>query len=313
LIKLFNKSSSKITYVTRHSRYLNVGRYLVILSPDYYWIKKEKLPVKSISKAKKLAPSVFEGSLPKGNYQYEVRKSGDEFIIIAYDRVEIADRLKEIFPTKSTITAVYFAQDLLGSIDECVSIDEKSALTNIDSILVQVPRKCSNTTSTINDYLDRINLNSAKRVNLSSGGAELFDRKDLIILSTLFGVVALSLLLKYISYKIDIKNLEKSRAKIVKEYNLPPTMIQIKSIKRSLDKKFKQQKILRDRLYELSKIDLKRGEYISKVQFDGKRVDLTIHIADNKRAKSIKESIASKLKIISDALEGDNLHLRIAI
>jgi len=312
LTKLFNKNSSKVTYVTKSSRYLNSGSYIAILSPEYYWIKKQKLPVKSLSKAKRLAPSLFEGSLPDGDYSYEVRKSGDEFVVIAYNPVEISQKLKEVFPTKSKVTNIYFAQDALSNINECVSIDERSALTNLNGILIQVPRQCSNTSSTIAKYLDTANLKT-RGVRLNSSGKQLFEKRDIVILSILFAVILLSNLLGYISYKRDIKNLDQKRTDIIKEYNLPPTMIQIKSIKRSLDKKFKQQKLLRQKLFELSKIDLKKGEYISKLDFDGKNIELNIHIADKSRIQAIKNSISPNLKIASDNLEDDKLHIRIAI
>ena len=312
MTKLFNKSSSKVAYVTKNSRYLNSGRYTAIISPEFYWIKKQKLPVKSLSKAKRLAPSIFEGSLPEGNYRYEVRKSGDEFIVIAYDPDKISQKLKEVFPAKSKVLDIYFAQDALGSIKECVSIDERSALTNLDGILVQVPRKCSNTTSTITKYLDSADLRS-KRVSLGSSSNELFEKRDVIILSTLFGVILLSNLLGYISYKRDLKKLDEKRSQIIKEYHLPPTMIQIKSIKRSLGKKFQKQKLIRETLFELSKVDLKKGEYISKLDFDGKNIDMIIHISDNNRVADIKRSIGSKLKIVNDRVEDNNLHLKVSI
>ena len=51
----------------------------VILSPSLYWVKKLSLPVKYVREVKKLLPSIFEDTLPKGNYNYTAYKSGEDF------------------------------------------------------------------------------------------------------------------------------------------------------------------------------------------------------------------------------------------
>jgi hypothetical protein len=314
LTKVFNKGSKKVTYVTKNDRLLNTGKYNIILSPEFYWIKRVKLPVKSLSKAKRLAPSVYEGSLPSGNYSYETRKVGDDFIIIAYDKEKILDKLSNIFPTKSDIKEVYFAQDTLSDINECVSINDKAALTKLDDILIQVPRKCTDTSSTINEYIDKASFNSKYRVKLKASSNQLLDRKDIIILSTLFALLFIAYLLEYISYKKDINKLEQQRAEIIKKNSLPPTMIQIRSIKKSLGKKFTTQKAFRDLLDSVSDLRLKKGEYIKTLDFSDGELKLDIHIADAKRLEEIKSIFKkSGMKVKSSSVEGDTLHLRMSI
>ena len=96
MIKIF-KNNSKLIYLTNSSNVMESGEYNVILSPELYWVKKVTLPVKKVSAAKKLAESIFEGGLPAGDYAYEVSKSDDKFIIVAYDKDNVSQIIKDKF------------------------------------------------------------------------------------------------------------------------------------------------------------------------------------------------------------------------
>ncbi len=312
MTKLLTKSSSRAVFVSKGDKFVRNGKYSIILSPEFYWCKKAKLPVDSISKAKKLAPSIYDGSLPKGDYSYEVRKAGDEFVIIAYDKAKILDQLKEIFPAQSSIKEVYFAQDALSDIKECTSINDKSALSNMDGIIIQVPRKCTDTTSTVADYLDGAKLNK-NRIKLSASSNQLLQKRDILAASLVFGLLFLSFLSEYIIYKKEIAKLEDKRSQIVKQNGLPPTMIQIRSIKKSLGKKYAQQKALRESINVVSKLDLKDGEYISKLDASSGDVDLEIHLSTPARESEISSMIKKMAKIKSSSMNNDTLKLRIGL
>ena len=312
MTKAFSKSPKKFTFVTKGDKFLRGDRYNIILSPQFYWVKKAKLPVKSISGAKKLAASIYEGSLPDGNYSYEVRKDGDEFIIIAYDKSAILDELKRIFPAKNSIKDIYFAQDVLNHIKECTAINDKAALSSVDSIIIQVPRACVDTQKSVAQYLDNIEPGRYK-IKLSANSNELFNRKNVILFLLVSMLLGTSFLLEYINYKSGIKNLELKKAQIIKDNKLPSTMIQLRSIKKSLSKKFASQKSIRELLYAISKIDLKDGEYFQDITANAKGLDLKVHILDPKRESEIKNKIKKFAKIISSSMDNSELNLRISL
>ena len=52
----------------------------------------------------------------------------------------------------SSGTDIRFAQTELKDIEGCIEIDQKSALANIDGIVVQLPRKCAEPVSNIYDF-----------------------------------------------------------------------------------------------------------------------------------------------------------------
>jgi len=120
------------------------SKYDLVLSPQFYILKKEKLPVKYAFQAKKLAPSILEDLLPSDDYGYEyiVKKEGDSWLFFAYSPKEIEEELKKccnIPPNK--IGKIYFADDLKPILRKLpIGIDEYNALTLVDGKATIVPR-----------------------------------------------------------------------------------------------------------------------------------------------------------------------------
>ncbi len=187
MTKIF-KNKTTTLFVSKSDRIEKRGSYSLILSPEFYWIKKVTLPVKKEKEAIKLAPSIFEGFLPSGDFSYEVRKSDDAFIMIAYNKKKIAEDLEKILPYKSDIVDIYFAQDALGFIQECVEIDKRAALSNMDGIVIQVPRACTNTEENLDGILEKADLGKRK-VKLSSFDNALLSSGDIKLIAAIFGLL----------------------------------------------------------------------------------------------------------------------------
>ena len=63
----------------------------IMLTPQFYTLKKEALPVRYTYQAKRIAPSLFDGLLEEGkHYEYMVWREGEEWIFLAYDLEMIA-------------------------------------------------------------------------------------------------------------------------------------------------------------------------------------------------------------------------------
>ncbi len=312
MTKIFKKKS-KTLFVSKTDKVIQRGHYSVILSPEFYWVKSVELPVKKERDALRLAASTFEGYLPDGVYSYEVRKESDKrFIMIAYDKKEIANALDKIFLHKKDITDVYFAQDVLSGIDECVAVDSQVALSNMSHVIIKIPRACTKTDKTLNDVLDEATLGN-KRVKLSSFDNTFLSMGDVKMISVLAGVLLAAFMTEYVVYKKSLVALDNKRAQLIKEHDLPRTSIQLKSIKKSLSKKFNRQKSLRDLLYSFSQLRLKKGEYIESIEVDSKEMRVKIQILDAKREREIKSYLSRKLKIKESHLDENSLTLRIAV
>ena len=126
--------------------HINVDESInIMLSPQFYTLKREALPIKYAYQAKKIAPSLFEGLLDnKGTYEYAVFKEEDDWGFVAYNIEEITTFLtsKGIPPEK--IAKVYFAQESVASFSLPVVLNEKEVLTVLDNTVVMVPKMALN-------------------------------------------------------------------------------------------------------------------------------------------------------------------------
>ena len=309
MTKIF-KNKSKTLFVSKADHIHARGKYAVILSPEFYWIKKVQLPVKKAKDALRLAASVYEGSLPQGDFSYAARKVEEGFIMIAYDKKEIASILEKIIPYKGDITSVHFTQDALSHIESCIAVSGFAALTNIDGIIVQVPRACTTTEHTLDEILQEADV-SKNKVKLSSFDNELFSLSDLKPIAAIFLLLLFAFIAEYIVYKKASNDLESQRTQIIADNHLPRTSIQLKSIKKSLHKKYKTQKSLRETFASLSKVTLEKGEYIQSVEQTSKELLVEIHLINKAREADIKKSFAKLVPVQDAHLENNTLKLKI--
>ena len=113
----------------------------IMLTPQFYTLKKEKLPIKYLYQAKKIAPSLFDGLVEDSQTcDYLVYKEGDEWIFIAYDLEGISDFLisKGIKPEQ--VAKIFFAQQSSASFTAPVLLGEKEALVSLDNTVVVIPQ-----------------------------------------------------------------------------------------------------------------------------------------------------------------------------
>ena len=310
MTKIF-KNNTHVLFVSKADRIETRAKYTVILSPEFYWVKKVTLPVKSERDALKLAPSIYEGFLPAGEFSYEARKVGDAFIMIAYNKKQIAEDLEKIFAYKSDIVDIYFAQDALVGIEECLAVNDKVALSNMDGTIIQIPRACTNTKEGLSEVLADATLGKRK-VKLSSFDNELLSTKEITLIGLIFGLLLVSFLSEYIVYKKALSDLDSQRTMLIKEENLPRTSMQLKSIKKSLLKKYKTQKKLREILFALSKVRLQSGEYIQSIESSTKETVIEIYVTNKEREDAIKQMIPKSYHIKESNMHEHILRLKIA-
>ncbi|HFQ60869.1 MAG TPA: hypothetical protein ENK39_01035 [Epsilonproteobacteria bacterium] len=113
----------------------------VLLTPQFYTLKKESLPVKYAYQAKKIAPSLFDGLLEEGgHYQYMVMKEEETWVFIAYDLERITAFLESKGLTADKVSKVFFAQQAVHAFTAPLALNEKEALVVLDDTVVLVPR-----------------------------------------------------------------------------------------------------------------------------------------------------------------------------
>ncbi len=305
------KKERTLYFVTKHTKIPRFDKKVtLILSPQFYWVKKESLPVKRVYEAKKLAPSVFDGFLPQGNYSYMVYKDGEEFVLIAYDKEDIIKTLQNLGADLGEIEEIRFSQTEFGEIEGCVEIDQKSALATINGVTVQLPRKCAEPSYGVYDLLPSLKLSSYK-VKLSV--EDMIDFKVLAPYALVFLLASGSFLVEYGAYKKAIKDMESKREEILIKYKLPRTSIQLRSIKNSLLNTYETQKRMRDLVSYLGSLSIKKGEYIDMISVTEKGADFSVKLSSSKRKREVVEYVKRRYKVLSESLNGDILSLKIGV
>ena len=138
--------SSNGTLLLLHKKLEKVkkaGKYDLVLSPQFYIVTREKIPVKYPFQAKKLAPSILDDLLPADDrYEFEVKRDGDSWLFFAYSPREIEEFLKSCCNIPAhRIGKIYFADQLKEVIKKLpIGIDEENALTLVDGFATIVPR-----------------------------------------------------------------------------------------------------------------------------------------------------------------------------
>lgn len=113
----------------------------VILTPQYYTLKKEELPVKYLYQAKKIAPSLFDGLLEEvGSYEYLVYKEEDKWVFIAYNPGQIRSLLLSKGINPEQVGKIFFAQQAVEHFKSPVLLGENEALVALDNTVVVVPQ-----------------------------------------------------------------------------------------------------------------------------------------------------------------------------
>ena len=274
----------------------------VILSPSLYWVKKLTLPVKSIRDVKPLLSSLFEDSIPDGNYSYSVYKSGAEFYIFAYEDKVILDTLQDKGISAKQVQKVYFAQSEFDGIDGAMKINEKQSIYVKDGVVVLVPCCWIEEKS----ELDLQNIKLSKRgIRLKQFG-HIVDEKS--IYSIIF-VLLFFIFIMVVEYAITLKNIssvDDLRAEVFVKNDLKPTMMQNQSMLKTYKSLHEKETKLRTYISYILNINLKETQNLSLlslkerkliVEFEGLQRGEELKIINYFKEK--KMVFSSKFKINS--------------
>lgn len=113
----------------------------VLLTPQFYTLKREAIPVQYAYQAKRIAPSLFDGLLDDpSRYSYFVSKEEEGWLFIAYDMQEITDFLASKGMGTEDVSKIFFAEQSASLFTSSVKIGSKEALLNLDGSMVIVPQ-----------------------------------------------------------------------------------------------------------------------------------------------------------------------------
>jgi len=225
----------------------------IILSPQYYWIKKIDIPIKSLKNAKKIAKNLFKLD---NTYIYDAFELDNKFFAYA-----IKKNLK-LNIDKKYINSIRLAQIELYKYDK-INVSKNHSIQKIDDLLFCFPSL--ENAPHIKDIINHIEL-SKHTVNLYN--RLNIDKFLLINTGIIILLINVFFLLGYIQNKTAIDKLNRKKENILKKYNLPTTTFQLNSILDDLNKENKRQIKLRKNLEFITNTPLKNNEEFISLSYD---------------------------------------------
>lgn len=116
-------------------------KYDLLLTPQLFVLKREKLPVRFAFEARRLAPSILEELGAQSDWTYEVFKQADDWVLLAYDPKKIKRLLQESGLEEENIGRIHFAQEFAESFKNPLLLENGDVLVTVGDIVTLMPEK----------------------------------------------------------------------------------------------------------------------------------------------------------------------------
>ena len=157
----------------------------VMLTPQFYTLKKEALPVKYLYQAKRIAPSLFDGFLEAwDDYEYLVFKEEDSWVFIAYNTGQINSLLLSKGIKPEQVSKIFFAEQVRDSLTAPVLLGDKEALVVLDNTVVVVPQAALEEETAVLEFDNSFTPKTG--ITLKGVNSSLLSLSQAVVLATLF-------------------------------------------------------------------------------------------------------------------------------
>ncbi len=119
----------------------DIPRYDLMLSPQFYVLKREELPIKYAFQAKKLAPSILDELACDSTLTYEVFRDGDFWVFVGYDQQKLAEFLDTKGGSIDKVGQIYFAEQAKENFENPIELNEKEVLAVVNDTVTVVPKQ----------------------------------------------------------------------------------------------------------------------------------------------------------------------------
>jgi hypothetical protein len=128
----------------------------IILSPEFYVLRKEKVAVRRLSALKRIAPSVLAPYINQdASLRYFVFPCREDRCFVAYDPEEIEAFLNEVGIPAEKVGKIYFAQQFENIFEEPVRISSDRMLWTVDGIVTLLPAAAGSDTAMLPQTVQR--------------------------------------------------------------------------------------------------------------------------------------------------------------
>ncbi|AXH12182.1 hypothetical protein [Halarcobacter bivalviorum] len=295
-----NKKTKKLFLTTKTKLSNAIDTKLdIIVSPEFYWVRKFEIPVKTEAQAKDVLPSLFEDITNEtSSLTYQVKRLEENlFLCFAFNNKKIYEAIKSSGILVSNIASIYFAQN--ECVDyKCFKIDGLCFAYVSDNILVKIPNVLIDECVDFVGVIGNIKLSSMRlQIKLYN---DLFNTKLLYTFYFIFAVLILLNIARYVDFTLQIEPLEDKIENIKRVNDFPNSMIQANSILNDFEKKIRVEKqkreaisyILTNQRLSLKSFDMQNDEIILEYQTSNKN---EVQLFLNKNFKNIKITTVKNL------------------
>ena len=273
----------------------------IMLSPRFYTLKKETLPLKYLYQARKIAASLFDGLVEDPHkYDYLVYKEADEWVFIAYDMEAINDFLLSKGIQPEQVAKIFFAQQASANFTAPVLLGEKEALVSLDNTVVVIPQSALQENSETLTFDDGFMPKAG--VTPQGTHASVLSKKQTVGLAAFFTVFALMFFVEGWRYSHDSEASQEEMQTLLEENPSLQSQYTRESIAakyRTIDKNERKK---RDVVKMLAGMIFK-GVKVSTFQMNEKMFKIDFICSDVKVAQRLvqlaKKSEFSSAKIMS--------------
>ncbi len=291
-MNLFDRQQKETFFITRDFNKKIVSKSNIILSPEFYWAKRVALNVHFSYEVKKMAPSLFDGALPSGDFRYVVFKiTKNDYIVIAYDIPSIKEKLKQLGIDIELVDKIYIAQSEFGSDDVSLRVNDTCGMTKLDGVLVYTCLSFIDSDTMVDDAIKNRKL--TKNYIYSKQTTSIEPKQLTLVVWIVFLLNSVFVLDIAKLYKSD-KQLLSQRENFIKDNTLPRTSFQLKSIQDELQIIDKTQTDLRESIYYMSKFKLNKTESFENITFS--KNSLKYKLNTKNRDKEFQKYLSKKAK-----------------
>lgn len=215
----FTGKSKALILVYRSMEKVKVSQSVnVMLTPEFYTLKKEPLPVRYAYQAKRIAPSLFEGLLDgHKRYDYMVWKEDEQWVCIAYDLEMITAFLEQIGFNLEYVSKLFFAQQSASLFVAPLFLNSDKALISLEHDIAVVPQNVLGDQNSAPLEFDN-SFTPKKGISLQSVYGSILSVKQTAVLASLFICLCVIFFIEGLRYGENSKVIESQMEELFEAY-----------------------------------------------------------------------------------------------
>jgi hypothetical protein len=262
------------------------GKVNVMVTPQFYTLKKEELPFKYAFQAKKIAPSLFDGLVENiFESKYHVWQEGNKWVYVAYNPEEIADFLASKGLPRSKVAALYFVDQAINSFVNPLPLGSDNALVKLNDTMVVVPRNA------LDENMPQLKF--SKRFTPRKGAASLaskssentfIDQKQALIIAGILALIGTEYFIEGKQKTGALGNVDDELLALYSNYPSLQSSYTREGITQRLQKLDREERKKRDSLQKIAE-NIRKGKVFKKITLSGTTFKVEYESANKANSK----------------------------